>query len=134
VHGGKALPKIGIGRIIVVAPSDQEALRIARRAYPVWHQSFTHLFRLHGRAQVHPRPPDFDSMVARGQAIAGTPATVAKFLAAQIEDIGCNYVLGQFAFGDVTLGECLRSIELFAGEVMPMLRARTPSLANASAG
>lgn len=125
VHGGKALPKIGIGRLIVVAESDGEALRIARRAYPVWHKSFTHLFRLHGIGQMHPRPPDFDAMVARGQAIAGTPATVAAFLQRQIAQTGCNYVMGQFAFGDITLAECLRSIALFAAEVMPALRAET---------
>jgi alkanesulfonate monooxygenase SsuD/methylene tetrahydromethanopterin reductase-like flavin-dependent oxidoreductase (luciferase family) len=127
---GKVLPKIGIGRIIVVAPSDDEALRIARRAYPIWHQNFTYLFRMHGRAQAHPRPPDFDAMIARGQAIAGTPTKVAEFLAAQIAEIGCNYVLGQFAFGDVTLAECLRSVELFANDVMPALR-KAPALANA---
>jgi alkanesulfonate monooxygenase SsuD/methylene tetrahydromethanopterin reductase-like flavin-dependent oxidoreductase (luciferase family) len=131
LHGGKAPPKIGIGRFIVVAASDDEALRIARRAYPMWHASFTHLFRLHGRAQVHPRPADFNAMVERGQAIAGAPATVAKFLAAQIDDVGCNYVLGQFAFGDIKPAECLRSVELFAAEVMPMLREKSPSLASA---
>jgi hypothetical protein len=31
--------------------------------------------------------------------------------------------VGQFAFGDLDLAECLQSIELFAGEVMPKLRA-----------
>ncbi len=53
-------PKLGLGRFIVVAPSDAEALALARRAYPVWHASFTHLFRLHGRSQMHPRPATFD--------------------------------------------------------------------------
>ncbi len=125
VRGGNPLPKIGMGRIIVVAGSDGEALRIARRAYPVWHKSFTHLFRLHGIDQVHPRPADFDAMVTRGQAIAGTSARVAAFLQQQIAQTGCNYVMGQFAFGDITPAECLRSIELFAGEVMPALRRKT---------
>jgi alkanesulfonate monooxygenase SsuD/methylene tetrahydromethanopterin reductase-like flavin-dependent oxidoreductase (luciferase family) len=129
VHGGKPLPKIGMGRFIVVAGSDDEALGIARRAYSVWHQSFTHLFRLHRIKQVHPRPPDFDAMIARGQAIAGAPARVAAFLQQQIDATGCNYVIGQFAFGDITPDECLRSIELFAREVMPALRAEAPSLA-----
>jgi alkanesulfonate monooxygenase SsuD/methylene tetrahydromethanopterin reductase-like flavin-dependent oxidoreductase (luciferase family) len=118
-----AFPKLGLGRFIVVAPTDAEALTLARRAYLVWHASFTHLFRLHGRSQSHPRPATFDLVIARGQGVAGTPATVAEFLSSQLDATGCNYVVGQFAFGDLTLAECLRSIELFSTEVMPRLRA-----------
>ena len=118
-----ALPKLGLGRFIVVAPTDQEALRIARRAYAKWHASFTYLFRLHGRSQMHPRPADFDMLIARGQGVAGAPATVRQFLRAQLEETGCNYVVGQFAFGDLTLEETLHSVALFAADVMPALRA-----------
>jgi alkanesulfonate monooxygenase SsuD/methylene tetrahydromethanopterin reductase-like flavin-dependent oxidoreductase (luciferase family) len=124
VHPGAALPKLGLGRFIVVAPTDREALGLARRAYPVWHDSFTHLFRLHGRSQMHPRPADFDTLVARGQGMAGSPITVTEFLASQLAETGCNYVVGQFAFGDLALDETLRSIDLFAREVMPALRHR----------
>ena len=38
-------------------------------------------------------------------------------------ETGTNYVVGQFAFGDLTLDECRRSIGLFVSEVMPKLRA-----------
>ena len=66
----------------------------------------------------------------RGQGIAGSPETVRKLLAAQIAETGCNYVVGQFAFGDMTRDEALRSIELFAGDVMPALREiREPAVA-----
>jgi alkanesulfonate monooxygenase SsuD/methylene tetrahydromethanopterin reductase-like flavin-dependent oxidoreductase (luciferase family) len=123
VHAHVPLPKLGLGRFIVVAPSDQEALRIARRAYAKWHASFTYLFRLHGRSQMHPRPADFDTLVARGQGIAGAPATVRQFLSSQLDETGCNYVVGQFAFGDLTLDETLRSVALFTADVMPALRA-----------
>jgi alkanesulfonate monooxygenase SsuD/methylene tetrahydromethanopterin reductase-like flavin-dependent oxidoreductase (luciferase family) len=118
-----ALPKLGLGRFIVVAPSDAAALALARRAYLVWHASFTHLFRRHGRQQSHPRPATFDLVMERGQGIAGSPATVAEFLSSQLRATGCNYVVGQFAFGDLTREESLRSIGLFAGEVIPFLRA-----------
>jgi alkanesulfonate monooxygenase SsuD/methylene tetrahydromethanopterin reductase-like flavin-dependent oxidoreductase (luciferase family) len=121
---GAVLPKLGLGRFIVVAADDAEALRLARRAYPVWHQSFTYLFRLRGRSQTHPRPADFDSLVERGQGIAGSPATVRDFLVSQLAETQCNYVVGQFAFGDLTLGECLNSINLFTNEVMPALRTK----------
>jgi alkanesulfonate monooxygenase SsuD/methylene tetrahydromethanopterin reductase-like flavin-dependent oxidoreductase (luciferase family) len=127
-------PKLGLGRFIVVAPTDAEALALARRAYPVWHASFTHLFRLHGRSQMHPRPAAFDLLAERGQGIAGSPRTVADFLASQLTETGCNYVVGQFAFGDLTLAECLQSITLFAGEVMPAVRAKAGSAADRSAG
>ena len=127
-----SLPKLGLGRFIVVAPSDAAALALAHRAYLVWHASFTHLFRRHGRAQSHPRPATFDLLAERGQGIAGSPATVAEFLAREISATGCNYVVGQFAFGDLALEESLRSIGLFAGEVIPLLRVKAAGAAAAS--
>jgi alkanesulfonate monooxygenase SsuD/methylene tetrahydromethanopterin reductase-like flavin-dependent oxidoreductase (luciferase family) len=126
-----AFPKLGLGRFVVVAPTDAEALTLARRAYLRWHASFTHLFRLHGRSQAHPRPATFDLVIERGQGIAGSPRTVTDVLASQLADTCCNYMVGQFAFGDLTLAECLRSIGMFADTVMPALRARLPQERNA---
>jgi alkanesulfonate monooxygenase SsuD/methylene tetrahydromethanopterin reductase-like flavin-dependent oxidoreductase (luciferase family) len=114
-------PKIGIGRFIVVADTDAEALALARRAYPRWHDSFTHLFRKHGRSQQHPRPSDFDGVMARGQGMAGSPETIVRWLRSQLDETGANYVVGQFAFGDLTPAECRRSVGLFADRVMPEL-------------
>jgi alkanesulfonate monooxygenase SsuD/methylene tetrahydromethanopterin reductase-like flavin-dependent oxidoreductase (luciferase family) len=128
--GSAPLPKIGLGRFIVVADTDAQAMRLASRAYRPWFDSFIHLSRLRGRAQTHPRPEEFEPLMERGQGIAGSPATVRKLLAAQIAETGCNYVVGQFAFGDVTRDEALRSIELFARDVMPALREiREPAVA-----
>jgi len=121
------MPKLGLGRFVVVAETDAEALRLARRAYPVWHRAFTHLPRLRGRAQTHPRPPEWDALVAVGQGVAGSPKTVTEFLASQLAETGCNYVVGQFAFGDLTREECLQSIDLFASKVMPALRETAPA-------
>jgi alkanesulfonate monooxygenase SsuD/methylene tetrahydromethanopterin reductase-like flavin-dependent oxidoreductase (luciferase family) len=121
-HTGAAMPKLGLGRFVVVAATDAEALRLARRAYPVWHDAFTHLFRLYDRPQSHPRPADFDTIIERGQGIAGSPATVRDFFTAQLAETGCNYVVAQLAFGDLSRDECLRSIALFASDVMPALR------------
>ena len=69
-------------------------MALARRAYLLWHASFTHLFRRHERAQSHPRPATFDLVVERGQGVAGSPATVAKFLSSQLDETGCNYMVG----------------------------------------
>jgi alkanesulfonate monooxygenase SsuD/methylene tetrahydromethanopterin reductase-like flavin-dependent oxidoreductase (luciferase family) len=113
--------KIGISRFIVVADSDPEALSVARRAYPVWHRSFTHLFRRYGGGPAHPRPPDFDGLAQAGQGVAGSPATVGAFLRSQLAESDATYLVGQFAFGDLSLAESLRSVELFTRRVMPAL-------------
>jgi len=118
-------PKLGLGRFVVVAPTDAEALALARRAYLVWHASFTYLFRRHNRPQSHPRPATFDLVIERGQGIAGSPRTVTEFLSRQLDETLCNYLVGQLTFGDLTREEGLRSIALFADEVMPKLRGKT---------
>ena len=80
---------------------------------------------MHGTQAGSPlRADSFDALVGQGQAIAGSPETVTAFLKPQLEDSGANYVVGQMAFGDLTLDEMLRSVELFGREVMPALRAR----------
>jgi alkanesulfonate monooxygenase SsuD/methylene tetrahydromethanopterin reductase-like flavin-dependent oxidoreductase (luciferase family) len=122
--GDAPLPLMGLGRFVVVAETDAAALALARRAYPKWYQSFTHLHRLHGRINAHPRPPTFDGLAEVGQGVAGSPQTVADVLERELAGTGSNYCVGQFAFGDLTLAETLRSIALFGQEVMPQLTDR----------
>ncbi|HZT52192.1 MAG TPA: hypothetical protein VFA22_09675, partial [Stellaceae bacterium] len=116
------LPKIGLGRFIVVAESDDAALALARRAYPRWHDSFTFLFRRYGRIPSHARPPDWDTLQRIGQGVAGAPDTVIAFLRDQHRVTGANYCVGQFAFGDLTLAETMASLALFTRRVMPVLK------------
>jgi alkanesulfonate monooxygenase SsuD/methylene tetrahydromethanopterin reductase-like flavin-dependent oxidoreductase (luciferase family) len=120
-HGEAALPLMGLGRFVVVAENDTQALAIARRAYPRWHDCFTHLRRKTNRINAHPRPPTFDELAEVGQGIAGAPDKVIAELKRQIAETGTNYLVGQFVFGDLTLAEALSSIELFAKHVMPQL-------------
>jgi hypothetical protein len=35
--------------------------------------------------------------------------------------VGANYLVGQFVFGDMSLAESMKSIELFTTKVMPEL-------------
>jgi len=112
---------MGVSRHIVIADTDAAALAIARRAYPRWRNSFRWLFARHG---TEPRitaiyPETFDGLAAIDNGIAGSPDTVRDFIAAEIAATGANYLLSWFAFGDMTLAESLRSIDLFAREVMP---------------
>jgi alkanesulfonate monooxygenase SsuD/methylene tetrahydromethanopterin reductase-like flavin-dependent oxidoreductase (luciferase family) len=111
----------GVGRHVVVADTDAEALAIARRAYPRWRANFFWLFERHGAA---PRvaalyPKSFDELQALETAVAGSPQTVRDFVMAEAETTGPNYFVPWLAFGDMTLGETLHSIELFARDVMP---------------
>jgi alkanesulfonate monooxygenase SsuD/methylene tetrahydromethanopterin reductase-like flavin-dependent oxidoreductase (luciferase family) len=112
---------MGVSRHIVVADTDAEALAIARRAYPRWRESFRWLFARHG---TEPRvigiyPPTFDELVALNNGVAGSPDTVRRFIEAEVAANNCNYFVPQMVFGSMTLKESLRSIELFAKEIMP---------------
>ena len=116
------IPFMGMARHVVIADSDAEAMALARRAYARWWEGFIYLWRLRGV-----KPPfttyteDFDAVLANGQAIAGSPATVRDTIAAQAKEAGLNYFLLRFAFGDLTLQESLRSVELFSRHVQPAL-------------
>jgi alkanesulfonate monooxygenase SsuD/methylene tetrahydromethanopterin reductase-like flavin-dependent oxidoreductase (luciferase family) len=116
------MPKFGLGRMLVVADTDAEALRLAERAYPVWNASFNYLFKLYNRMPQHPRPPQFSAIQADGRGFCGSPETVTEIIRKQMKDAGADYFVGQFAFGDLTLDETKHSIELFARDVMPALR------------
>ena len=112
---------MGIGRHVVVADTDEEALAIARRAYPRWRESFRWLFARHG---TEPRvigiyPPTFDEIAALKNAVAGSPATVKRFMEEEMAASEFNYFAPWLAFGGMTRSEMLRSVELFAKEVMP---------------
>jgi alkanesulfonate monooxygenase SsuD/methylene tetrahydromethanopterin reductase-like flavin-dependent oxidoreductase (luciferase family) len=115
---------MGLARFIVVASDDDAAIAIARRAYVRWHESFIHLYRMHGRSPTHgERASTFDGLRdIETKGIAGSPKTIIDFLNSHIERTGANYLVGQFAFGDMTFGESLQSIDLFAREVMPHIK------------
>jgi alkanesulfonate monooxygenase SsuD/methylene tetrahydromethanopterin reductase-like flavin-dependent oxidoreductase (luciferase family) len=118
------LPLLGMSRHIVIADTDAEALSIARRCYAHWHQSFTHLWRLHGVAPISAAYPEtVEGSMEIGMSFVGSPATVRARLNEAIAATGVNYLLLRFAFGDMTLTEALRSVELFAREVRPALPA-----------
>lgn len=122
-NGNAPEPKLGLSRFIVVAEDARDALAAARRAYPIWHRHFYYLFSLRGGKPAHPRPPEFDEMMQLRQAIAGNPETVRDFLQSQLAESGANYLVGQFAFGDLSLAESLRSVRFFRDHVMAPLSA-----------
>jgi alkanesulfonate monooxygenase SsuD/methylene tetrahydromethanopterin reductase-like flavin-dependent oxidoreductase (luciferase family) len=121
-NGDAPEPCIGISYFIVIAEDEDKALSVARRSYPVWHDSFNYLFRRNGTVPRHQRPADWDGIVAEGRAFAGTPDQVAAFLKDACETSGVNYLVSQFAFGDQTVDETFRTVRLFADHVMPILK------------
>jgi len=119
-----ALPKIGITRHIVVAPTDAQAERIAAAAYPRWRQAMDWLWRRSGVpfALKEIYPEDFSALAAIGHGVAGSPASVRDYLARLERETGINYVLCQMVFGDMNFSDAAHSIELFAREVMPAFK------------
>jgi alkanesulfonate monooxygenase SsuD/methylene tetrahydromethanopterin reductase-like flavin-dependent oxidoreductase (luciferase family) len=122
-NAAKDIPFMGMARHVVIADTDGEAMKLARRAYARWFESFIFLWRLRGAT-----PPfttyteDFDAVLKNGQAIVGSPDTVREMIASQVSEGGLNYFLLRFAFGDLTLEESMRSLNFFATRVQPSLQ------------
>jgi alkanesulfonate monooxygenase SsuD/methylene tetrahydromethanopterin reductase-like flavin-dependent oxidoreductase (luciferase family) len=120
---GAAAPKFGMNRYMVLAESEDKALEIGRRAYRRWWKSFMHLWHKHNTAPGNVNyPPEIDGQIADGRAIVCTPAKALELLRRQLAESGANYLVCRFAFGDLSLSESLRSLELFQRHVMPGLR------------
>ncbi len=119
-HAPGSMPLVGTTRHLVIAETDGKAMDIARRAYARWYASFMFLWKKHDSApQFAAFPEDFDAVHKAGLAAVGSPETVRKLLASEIGQSGVNYLLCRFAFGDLSLQESQRSVDLFAAHVMP---------------
>lgn len=126
-HLAAQMPLVGTTRHVVIAQTDGEAMDIARRAYARWYASFMFLWKKHNSApQFAAFPEDFDAVFESGLAAVGSPSTVRALLESEIGQSGVNYMLCRFAFGDLTLKESLRSIELFASDVLPRVIKAQP--------
>jgi alkanesulfonate monooxygenase SsuD/methylene tetrahydromethanopterin reductase-like flavin-dependent oxidoreductase (luciferase family) len=115
------IPKIGVTRHIVVAETDDEAKRIARRAYPRWASAIAFLWERAKQDFVLKEiyPKDFDTLEKIGHGVAGSPATVRRYLETLQHETGVNYVLCQMVFGDMTFAEAETSVALFARDIIP---------------
>lgn len=115
------LPRIGVTRHIVVAETDAEAKRIAGRAYPRWSSAIAFLWERANQdfvlKQIYPK--DFDTLEKIGHGVAGSPATVRRYLETLQDETGVNYVLCQMVFGDIEFAEAETSLTLFARDVIP---------------
>jgi alkanesulfonate monooxygenase SsuD/methylene tetrahydromethanopterin reductase-like flavin-dependent oxidoreductase (luciferase family) len=65
----------------------------------------------------------YQDLLASGQAVVGSPASVAERLGTLYAELGgFGQLIGLFAIGPSTHEQVMRSTELFATEVMPVLR------------
>jgi alkanesulfonate monooxygenase SsuD/methylene tetrahydromethanopterin reductase-like flavin-dependent oxidoreductase (luciferase family) len=118
-------PKYGIVRHVYVAETDAQALREARTAFAAFIDNFNYLRLVHddtsGRAAYL---ADFDARLAEGLHVVGSPDTVKKQVQEHLQITGSNYFVGSFCFGTLTSEQTLRSMRLFAQEVMPAFRVQ----------
>jgi alkanesulfonate monooxygenase SsuD/methylene tetrahydromethanopterin reductase-like flavin-dependent oxidoreductase (luciferase family) len=120
-------------RNVYVAPTDEEAFADAEPA-------LTHMLILFKDAAVpddlsvmpdsyafhresfraFEQPPEsFQDIIDAGLILCGSPETVRRQLAEQIGAVGMEQMCGLFAFGNLPHEKVLRSMGLFASEVMP---------------
>ena len=149
-------PKIGLVVHMVVADTDEDALKIARPAWEKYRWNLAAPRRLEAEKRnltqfmstkdgsfgfVGDRPQglpmrelrrDIDAELERfdqvkqgshpnrlgGVALAGTPVALREYMDEYLAT-GANYFVCSFQWGDLTHEQAMRSIELFATEVMP---------------
>ncbi|HLY58137.1 MAG TPA: LLM class flavin-dependent oxidoreductase [Stellaceae bacterium] len=120
------LPLTGINRFVVISENEDEAIAAAARAYRQWNHSFWKLWDDRGPRPYTYYPNTFEEALSQGWGVAGTPQQVLDTLASQVEAVGCNYLVCRTLFGNLTVAEARRSVELFAEHVMPGLAALSP--------
>jgi alkanesulfonate monooxygenase SsuD/methylene tetrahydromethanopterin reductase-like flavin-dependent oxidoreductase (luciferase family) len=118
LNGHVAAPKIGILRQIVVAETDDEALTVARAAHSDWYRSITKLWHDHDDHSVDGLFA-WDTSTQHETLLCGSPPRVGEQMARLVETSGCNYIVCSFAWGTLPHEQVLRSLHLFAREVMP---------------
>lgn len=118
LNGHVAAPKVGILRLIVVADSEEEAAAAARAAHGVWFRSITQLWHEHGDHSIDGLF-SWETAIDDKSILFGSPPRVREEMQQLVAASGCNYVICAFAWGTLSREQSLRSLRLFAAEVMP---------------
>jgi len=113
--GGK-MPKAGIARNVYVAETDREAEERGKFGSKGFYESLVYLWRKYNVSHA-----SLEEVIRAGGStlITGTPETVRARIEQELEQSGANYVIVRFAYGNLTHEESMRSLELFASEVLP---------------
>jgi luciferase family oxidoreductase group 1 len=119
------VPEVGVQRAVYVTDSEADARAAAEEAR--WNMRVTLSLRNNyqrvedGRAIAVPMPggePDTDDLLDRFLVI-GTPDTVVRQIKRLQEHVGITHFNCSFWFGDLEHARILKSMDLFAREVMP---------------
>jgi alkanesulfonate monooxygenase SsuD/methylene tetrahydromethanopterin reductase-like flavin-dependent oxidoreductase (luciferase family) len=113
---------IGSVRMIVVAETDAEAEKLAQPAYERWYASLEHQANSFGFTAMFVTGSYEVARRRIGSVIAGSPDTVRSELLRHIDEASVTYPLLQLAFGNLTQADALRTLKLFAGEILPAIR------------
>jgi alkanesulfonate monooxygenase SsuD/methylene tetrahydromethanopterin reductase-like flavin-dependent oxidoreductase (luciferase family) len=114
-------PIIGGMRHIYVADDEASADARGRAAWARYTANLTKLWREAGLALPAMDPTvggDFDRAREVRAVVVGTPERVAEDVAGFAE-LGCDYYIGAFSWGDLTHRESMASLARFAEAVMP---------------
>jgi alkanesulfonate monooxygenase SsuD/methylene tetrahydromethanopterin reductase-like flavin-dependent oxidoreductase (luciferase family) len=117
-NGHVAAPKVGILRLVVVADRDADAEAAARAAHQVWFRSITQLWHEHGDHSIDGLF-SWETAIKDKSIISGSPERVRAEMQRLVAESGCNYVICSFAWGTLSREQSMRSLRLFASEVMP---------------
>jgi alkanesulfonate monooxygenase SsuD/methylene tetrahydromethanopterin reductase-like flavin-dependent oxidoreductase (luciferase family) len=124
--------RYGLHPFIVVAPTDEEAMRVGAAAYRAHHENLSYLRSWSGRGGQLTRtqnlgaPDTLKEAVAAGWAAAGSPDSVRGQLSEILGKTGCNYLLYTPISGNTPVTFALRALDLFADKVLPGLLTPTP--------
>ena len=116
--------RVGVQRAVYVTTSEADARAAAEEAR--WNMRVTLSLRNHyervegGRAIAVPAPtePTVDDLLDR-YLVIGTPETCVRQIQRLQKDVGITHFNCSFWFGDLEQSRVLRSMDLFAREVMP---------------
>jgi alkanesulfonate monooxygenase SsuD/methylene tetrahydromethanopterin reductase-like flavin-dependent oxidoreductase (luciferase family) len=130
-------PRVGYSMLLAIAPTEDEAVEIARRGMEGLVRRTRNAHRFD-----HLKLPDDECHAAQGplraihanmdlaiQFGAGTPSQIAERVAALLGDGMADYICFMFPTGDMSYDEAKRTLELFVTDVMPELE---PSIAASS--
>ena len=118
LNGHVAAPKVGILRRVVRGGHRRGGAGGDARGPWAWYRSIIKLWHAHDD---HTYDAFFawEPSLQSETILFGAPAQVREQLARLLEVSGCNYVIGAFAWGSLSHAQTLRSLRLFAEEVMP---------------
>ena len=106
---------------LVIADNDAEAEKLGLAAYATFASHIHHLTHKNGRLDSHKTTPYDEDSAQR--LITGSPPSVLEKLEEMLRLTSANYLLCVFSFGSLAPQVALRSLDLFASEVMPQLGA-----------